>query len=77
MLSSHRATGGGRLQVSDTTAAEAITLYKGGNCDLSRSTSWAKDEGMAWANNYLQFTKAKQPYCGAARIRRTLNYLKP
>ena len=48
---------------SDTTAAEAIILYKGGERDLV-VYFLAVGEGMAWANSYLQFTKAKQIYCG-------------
>ena len=48
---------------SDTTAAEAITLYKGGDRDLM-VYFLGLGEGMAWANSYLQFTKAKQLYCG-------------
>jgi hypothetical protein len=48
---------------SDTTAAEAIILYKGGDRDLM-VYFLGLGEGMAWANNYLQFTKAKQLYCG-------------
>ena len=48
---------------SDTTAAEAITLYEGGDRDLM-VYFLAVGEGMAWANSYLQFTKAKQIYCG-------------
>ena len=48
---------------TDTTAAEAITLYKGGDRDLM-VYFLGLGEGMAWANSYLQFTKAKQLYCG-------------
>jgi hypothetical protein len=48
---------------SDTTAAEAIILYKGGDRDLM-VYFLGLGEGMAWANSYLQFTKAKQIYCG-------------
>ena len=48
---------------SDTTAAEAITLYKGGDRDLM-VYFLGLGEGMASANSYLQFTKAKQLYCG-------------
>jgi hypothetical protein len=48
---------------SDTTAAEAIILYKGGDRDLM-VYFLGLGEGMAWANSYLQFTKAKQLYCG-------------
>jgi hypothetical protein len=48
---------------SDTTAAEAITLYKGGDRDLM-VYFLGLAEGMAWANSYLQFTKAKQLCCG-------------
>ena len=45
---------------SDTTAAEAITLYKGGDRDLMVYFLGL----VAWANSYLQFTKAKQLFCG-------------
>jgi len=48
---------------SDTTAAEAIILYKGGDRDLM-VYFLGLGEGMAWANSYLQFTKAGQLYCG-------------
>jgi hypothetical protein len=48
---------------SDTTAAEAIILYKGGDRDLM-VYFLGLGEGMAWANSYLQFTKTKQIYCG-------------
>src|SRR5271167_4712968 len=49
---------------SDTTAAEAIIPYKkGGDRDLM-VYFLGLGEGMAWANSYLQFTKAKQLYCG-------------
>ena len=45
---------------SDTTAAEAIILYKGGDRDLMVYFLGL----VAWANSYLQFTKAKQLFCG-------------
>ena len=48
---------------SDTTAAEAIILYKGGDRDLM-VYFLALGEGMALASSYLQFAKAKQIYCG-------------
>ena len=48
---------------SETTAAEAIILYKGGDRDLM-IYFLALGEGMASANSYLQFTKAKQICCG-------------
>ena len=48
---------------SDTTAAEAIILYQGGDRDLM-VYFLGLGEGMAWANSYLQFTKGKQIYCG-------------
>ena len=48
---------------SDTTATEAIILYKGGDRDLM-VYFLGLGEGMAWANSYLQFKKAPLIFCG-------------
>ena len=48
---------------SDTTAAEAIILYEGRDLDFI-AYFIGLAEGMAWANSYLQSTKASQIFCG-------------